>query len=406
MVVCETIKDNRCPEFIKELAGKRRLENSKRIKYKRRMISNLLLAIILMPLVAVSQKAEIPSKILMVVSSYGKDAGKTRPGFEFDEFTQAYLIFTSNGLLVDVASPKGGIAEPDEYNKKKPYNKTILANKTVMDLLEGTKPTAAINAAAYDAVYIVGGKGAMFDLPYDPSLQEIITSIYNKKGIISAVCHGPAALVNVKLADGKFLIANKRIAGFSNSEEVMFGKKWKAEFPFLLEDRLISRGGIYEKADLMLPHVIVDGQLITGQNPYSTNALAEAIVIGLNKKLVDRQPYDDERTMNLIKKAINENDMVWAKQQIAKETVFYDLELMASYGYYRLLEAKDDSSIVKLGLNIVELTTAYYYNATLQMERASAYKKLGDKPMAKKLLEEILQKDPQMEAAKKALLNL
>ncbi len=152
MVICGTVNDNLVLEFIKVMAGKNRFENNSYMKHRRRLISKIFLAIILMPLIAVSQKPVSTPKVLMVVSSYGKDGGKTRPGFEFDEFTQAYLVFTSNGLLVDVASPKGGNAEPDEYNKKKPYNKTILANTAVMDLLKRTKPTAAINGAAYNAV--------------------------------------------------------------------------------------------------------------------------------------------------------------------------------------------------------------------------------------------------------------
>ena len=366
----------------------------------------ILLAIILFPLITMSQKAVTPPRILMVVSSYGKDGGKTRPGFEFDEYTQAYLIFTANGLLVDVASTKGGNAEPDEYNKTKPYNKTILANKAAMDLLKRTKPTAAINGAAYDAVYIVGGKGAMFDLPFDPSLQEIISTIYNKNGIVSAVCHGPAALVNVKLPDGKYLIADRKIAGFTNEEEVMFGKKWKSEFPFLLEDRLIARACRYEKSGFMLPHIAIDGQLITGQNPYSTTALAEAVVVALGKKLRYRKPYNDERTMNLVKRVVHENALEQAKKEIAKDTSVYDLKLMAVYGYYRLLGAKEDLAEVKMGLDIIELTTGYYYNGTLQLERAGAYKKLGDVATARKLLEELIQKEPGMEAAKKALQSL
>jgi len=402
-----TITGNRKSKTADQMEGTNGGVGKNNLTKERSIFSRIfLLVIILIPLVAVSQKAVTPPKILMVVSSYGKDGGKTRPGFEFDEYTQAYLIFASNGLLVDVASTKGGNAEPDEYNKTKPYNKTILSNKAAMDLLKRTKPTAAINAAAYDAVYIVGGKGAMFDLPYDHSLQDIISTIYNKKGIVSAVCHGAAAFVNVKLADGKYLVADRKIAGFTNEEEVLFGKKWKAEFPFLLEDRLIARAGLYEKSGFMLPHIAIDGQLITGQNPYSTTALAEAVVVALGKKLRYRKPYNDERTMNLVKRVVHENALEQAKKEIAKDTSVYDLKLLAVYGYYRLLGAKEDLIEVKLGLDIIELTTAYYYNASLEMERASAYKKLGDVAMAKKLLQDVIQKEPGLEAAKKALLSL
>lgn len=97
-------------------------------------------------------------KILIVVSSYGKSEGKTRPGFEFDEFSQAYLIFKANGFDVDVASPRGGHAEPDEYNESKPYNKILLQNSEAMHLLRNTKPTGKLKPEDYSAVYIVGGR--------------------------------------------------------------------------------------------------------------------------------------------------------------------------------------------------------------------------------------------------------
>jgi len=318
---------------------------------------------------------------------------KAPPGF------QSYKWFNNIGTVL-------GTVEPDEYNKNKPYNKVVLKDENAMALLKQTRATASINAQNYNAIYIVGGKGAMFDLPYDPSLQEIITIIDSKEGVISSVCHGSAVFVNVKLNDGSFLIAGKKIAGFSNQEEIMFGKKWKPEFPFLLEDKLTARGCVYEKADLMLPHVSIAGRLITGQNPYSTNASAEEVVKALNNKVISRKPYVDEKSMNLVKKAINENAMSWAREEILKDKESFDIELIAAYGYYKLLGAEDDIKVIKLGLDIVELVIPYYYKPTLQLEQAKAYKKLGDKAKAKKLLEELLQKEPNLESVKKALTDL
>lgn len=370
------------------------------------MTKKFLLLICLIPFIAIAQKIDQNKNILIVVSSYGKDLGKSRPGFEFDEYSQAYLIFKSNNLNIDVASPKGGIAEPDEYNKSKPYNLTILKDTVAMGLLKNTKTTASINGSKYDAIYIVGGKGAMFDLPFDPSLQEIVSTIYSRNGIVSAVCHGPAAFANVKLANGEYLIANKKVSGFSNEEEIKFGKKWKSEFPFLLEDKLIARGGIYEKADVMLPQISISGNLITGQNPYSTNALAEEIVKALNKKIIPRKPYADEKSMNLVNKVINENAMAWAKEEILNNKESFDIELIAVYGYYRLLGAENDTKVIKLGIDIIELATPFYYNSNLQLEQAKAYKKLGNKVKAKQLLEEILVKEPGLEKVKKELAEL
>ena len=368
---------------------------------------SLLISFVVLPLLLLGQaKKTVSKKILMVVSSYGKMEGKLRPGFEFDEFAQAWLIFKSNGLEIEVASPKGGYAEPDEFNKSKPYNKQVLADAKAMQLLRQTKPTAQVKPEQFAAVYIVGGKGAMFDLPFDPSLQDIILNIYEKqKGVVAAVCHGPAALVNIKLSEGKYLVAGKRITGFCNDEEEKFGKKWKSEFPFLLEDKLKQREGLYERSEAMLPQVSIDGRLITGQNPYSTASLAEEIVKALGATPVKREQYQDERSMQLVKRALN-GEMRWAQQELAANHKLYDLQLIAVYGYYKLINAKENTEDIGMALQIIELVTTWVFNENLQYEMAKGYLQLKNKEKAKKLLEEILVKQPSFEDAKKLLAEI
>ncbi len=343
-------------------------------------------------------------KILMVVSSYGKDNGKTRPGFELDEFTQAYWIFKDNQIQVEVASPKGGKAEPDEFNTKKMYNKRFFEDKEAQKLLDNTLPTAAVVANDYDAVYVMGGKGAMFDLPVDPSLQEIITKIHKKNGIISAVCHGSAAFVHIKVND-EFIVKNKALTGFCNTEEEKFGKKWVKEFPYLLETKLRERGAAYKKGEDMLPFAITAGNFVTGQNPYSTTLVAEEILKALGKTPNPRQPYADEKSMFLVKRALN-GESQWAKEELAKKQADYDLQLIAVYGYYGLLFSKDDPTTLQKNLSIIDLAAPYFFNETLQMERAVAYKKLGEKEKAKTLLNELVSKNLLVEDAKKLLQEL
>ncbi len=343
-------------------------------------------------------------KILIVVSSYGKDSGKTRPGFELDEFTQAYWIFKDNQMQVEVASPKGGKAEPDEFNPKKPYNKRFLEDKDAQKLLDNTLPTAAAVAKDYDAVYIVGGKGAMFDLPVDPSLQEIITKTYKKNGVLSAVCHGSAALVHVKV-DNEFIVKNKSLTGFCNTEEEKFGKKWAKEFPYFLETKLQERGALYQKGEDMLPFVVTAGNFVTGQNPYSTTLVTEEILKALGRTPAPRQQYPDEKSMLLVKKALNGENQ-WAKEELAKKQSDYDLQLIAAFGYYGLLFAKDDTQALQKGLSIIELAAPYFFNENLQMERAIAYKKLGEKAKAKDLLNELVSKNLLVEESKKLLQEL
>ena len=341
------------------------------------------------------------NKIVMIVSSYGKDMGKTRPGYEMDEFSQAYLIFKANGLQIDVASPKGGAVEVGQFNKEKPYNKIMVQDSIAMGLLKRTKPTASLHANDYDAIYIVGGKGPMFDLVVDPALQDLILEMNANKAIISAVCHGTIAFANIK-KDGQYLIENKSITGFCNEEEAMFGKTG-SEFPFLLEDRLLLRGAKYEKGEAMLPFMIRDENFITGQNPYSTTLVAEEIVKSLGKELAKRNKYKDEMSMVLVKKAM-QGEMAWARTTLSKDKDNYDLQLIAVYGYYKATSAKDDIATITKGTSIIELVTPYYFNEDLYMKLAEYYLTLGNKSKAKSTVNDVLQKNPNSQSAS-AMLN-
>ena len=129
------------------------------------MKNSILYIAFFLPILLLSQTHPDQKKVLMVVSSYGKDLGATRPGFEFDEFSQAYQIFKQNGLHIDVSSPKGGKVEADKFNKEKAYNMAALEDQKILEVLENTTATSQVDPTRYDAIYVVGGKGAMFDLP-------------------------------------------------------------------------------------------------------------------------------------------------------------------------------------------------------------------------------------------------
>lgn len=131
-----------------------------------------------------------------------------------------------------------------------------------MAKLANTFPMERVEPGRYAAVFVVGGKGAMFDLPGSEALQSVIAKIYQRGGVVSAVCHGPAALVNVRLADGRYLVEGKAVNSFTNAEEALFGEKWALKYPFFLEDALTKRGGRFESAPMLLGHVARDGRLI------------------------------------------------------------------------------------------------------------------------------------------------
>lgn len=380
------------------------LANDKNYKKMKKLILNITL---LIPVLLFSQINTSKKKVLMVVSSYGKDMGASRPGYEFDEFSQAYLVFKANNLKVDVASPKGGKVEPDQYNKDKLYNQKLLEDQEALNLLKNTKPTASVNAEDYDAIYIVGGKGAMFDLPFDPSLQDIILKLYNRENtVIASVCHGPAVFANVKYND-KYIIKDIALTGFTNMEEELFGKKWVKEFPFSLEDQLTSRGAFFKQTDFMLSKVVVSGKFVTGQNPFSTAKSAEEVVQTLGLQLVNRELYTDERSVLLIQDILDETTTIDdAKAVLNKDVSQYDIPLMAIYGYYKILVANDKRKDLVKGTELVELTSPYFFNEDLQLLLAKTYVKIDNKEKATQVAKDLISKNLLKEEAEKLLRDI
>lgn len=369
------------------------------------MKKTLLFITLLFPFILLSQYKNNPKKVLMVVSSYGKDMGETRPGYEFDEFSQAYLIFKNNNLDVDIASPKGGKVEPDAFNEEKAYNQEVLKDQNILNALANTKATSEVATSNYDAIYVVGGKGAMFDLPYDPSLQDIILDLYRREEtVISSVCHGPAVFANVKDGDN-FIIKDVEVTGFCNVEEELFGKKWVKEFPFSLEDRLTSRGAVFSQADFMLSHIAVSGKFVTGQNPFSTTKSAEEVVRALGMEPVVRTLYSDERSIYLIQDILdNKKSITSVEKELERDHELYDMPLIAIWGYYKILASKDNYTELLKGVTMVELTSPYFFNENLQLVLAKTYGDLNQKQKAENILEDLISKNLLKEKAE-SLLN-
>lgn len=373
--------------------------------YKFKKMKKLIVSIaLLIPMLLFSQMNDGPKKMLMVVSGYGKEMGSVRPGYEFDEFSQAYLIFKNNNLAVEVASPKGGPVEPDKYNTEKRYNQEVLEDPNALELLKNTKPTAEIRPDEYDAIYIVGGKGAMFDLPFDPSLQDIILNLYTRENtVIASVCHGPAAFVNVKDND-EYIINGVALTSFCNIEEELFGKKWVKEFPFSLETKLTSRGAHFQQTDFMLTKVVVSGKFVTGQNPFSTTGSAEAVVESLGLIPVERELYKDERTAYLIQDILDKTKTLKSvEEDLAKNNGNYDLPLIAAYGYYKILTSADQKEELIKGISLVELTSPYFFNENLQFLLAKTYASIGNKEKAMQIANNLIAQNLLKEEVEKFL---
>ncbi|SMC63634.1 type 1 glutamine amidotransferase domain-containing protein [Moheibacter sediminis] len=229
-----------------------------------------------------SPKTEkVKEKILFVVTSHDTkgDTGE-KTGFYLGEASHPWEVLKDD-YEIDFVSPKGGKAPVDGFDLNDAVNKEFWENKEIQQKIANTMKPSDINSKDYVAIHYVGGHGAMWDFADNLELAKIASEIYEKNGIVSAVCHGPAGIVNIKLSDGKYLVDGKKVNGFTNEEEEAV--KLTKIVPFLLEDKLKERGGIFEKSPNFTQHVTVDGRLITGQNPQSARGVGEAIRDALAK---------------------------------------------------------------------------------------------------------------------------
>ncbi|MEX0272784.1 MAG: type 1 glutamine amidotransferase domain-containing protein, partial [Flavobacteriaceae bacterium] len=158
----------------------------------------------------------------------------------------------------------------------------------------------AVEHEAYEAGYFVGGKGAMFDFPDNTAIQHLIRQYYQSNKVIGAVCHGPAALVNVTLDNDRPLLENKNVSGFTNKEELFLIAKAKSIFPFLLQDKLMSQGANFNEGAMYLEKISHDKNLITGQNPWSVWAVAETMVEQMGYVPKHREITDEENAEKVL----------------------------------------------------------------------------------------------------------
>ena len=221
-------------------------------------------------------------KVLLVLTSHDT-LGNTQKetGFYLPEVTHPEAVFDRAGLEVDYVSPQGGKAPMSGIDLEDPINKAFLENTDKVTKIENTLHPSQVNPSEYDAIFYAGGHGTMWDFPDNPELAEITTAIYDRGGIVGAVCHGPASLVNLQFSNGNYLVAGKKISCFTNEEEAAVGLT--DVVPFLLESKLLDRGAIVEKAANFQKKVVTSDRLVTGQNPASALGVGEAMVKLLKK---------------------------------------------------------------------------------------------------------------------------
>ncbi len=223
-------------------------------------------------------------RILIVTTSHDRLGGTGKPtGLWLEEVAAPFWVFRDAGCEVDIVSMAGGKVPLDPRSldeaSRPPSVRRFLSDARAMAAIENTPRLAGHPTADYAAIFLPGGHGTMWDLPADQDLARAVAAAYDDGRIVAAVCHGAAGLVGAVRADGKALVAARRLTGFTNAEEAAVGLT--DTVPFLLETRLRELGAIFEEARPFTAFVVRDGNLITGQNPQSSTAAAEAIVAAL-----------------------------------------------------------------------------------------------------------------------------
>ncbi|TXE13070.1 type 1 glutamine amidotransferase domain-containing protein [Seonamhaeicola algicola] len=219
--------------------------------------------------------------VLFVLTSHD-ELGNTghKTGFWIEEFAAPYYLLKDQGVQITIASPKGGQPPIDPKSNEKDFETpaTVRFNndKETQAILAKTVKLETVNQADYDAVFYPGGHGPLWDLAENKNSIALIEAFYNNNKPVAAVCHAPAVFKNTKNTNGEPLVKNKKVTGFTNTEEAAV--QLTEVVPFLVEDMLKNNGGVYSKKDDWNAYAVEDGLLITGQNPASSELVAELLL--------------------------------------------------------------------------------------------------------------------------------
>lgn len=226
-------------------------------------------------------------KILIVLTSHSAlgDTDK-KTGFWIEEFASPYYVLADAGAIITVASPAGGQPPVDpkseEVDAQTPSTQRFFKDSEAIYQVANSLKLSDINPADFDGVFYPGGHGPLWDLANDETSIKLIEDLYNAQKPIAFVCHAPSALLKVKLENGEPLVKDKKVTGFSDTEEEAVGLT--NVVPFLLENELKKLGGDYSKGEDWSSHTQQDGLLITGQNPASSEAVANLLLKSLTNK--------------------------------------------------------------------------------------------------------------------------
>jgi len=215
-------------------------------------------------------------RILFIVSNSKVIGPKNRKtGVFLDEVAHPYVEFDAAGYQIDFASITGEIPGLDNLEAKDEALNAKFLQDGGWEKMQNNRKLTEVDARIYDAIFVPGGLAPMVDMPENPLLKKVIAETYERNAVVGAVCHGPVALLNVKLSDGTFLLKDKNVTSFTNEEENNYAKD---DVPFLLESALTGQGAHFHGATPWSSHSIADGNLVTGQNPASARETAQKII--------------------------------------------------------------------------------------------------------------------------------
>ncbi len=354
--------------------------------------TSILLAFILSPLIATAETTE--TRVAVLISGYGNESGG-RISYDLEELAQAYLIMIDNGVQLDIVSPAGGAVPVHNKKDDLEYIQRFKQETPAMQQLANTLSARQALEIDYQGLMIIGGDGAMFDLPFDIDTQHFISRFAQDDLPLAAVCHGPAALVNIKLSNGEYFIAGKRINSFTDIEEQAFSADLLAQFPFALQSTIEKRGAQFIANGPMLPFVAQDGKLITAQNPMSVAKATDALIVMLGKTPVSRQYFKDEATMQLVSQARAEGAFL-IDVALAKSPDSYDLDYLALYGFYAYRLAASDAD-KKTELHIMQRIGQYFSHPKYASALIAALVEQGQEQQARVELERLIAQFPQYE---------
>ena len=215
-------------------------------------------------------------RILIALTSHDKKGNTGEAtGAYVPEIAHPRAVFIAAGYSVDMVSTRGGRVPLDGVERADPVVAAFLDDPDLQRQLRESPAASSVEASSYDAIFFAGGHGAMWDFPDAKAFADAAAHIYDAGGVVGAVCHGPAALVNVRLPNGSLLVSGKRVSAFTNEEERAV--KLDKVVPFLLQTRLVELGALHEAAANWQPKVVTSERLVTGQNPASAAGVAQAM---------------------------------------------------------------------------------------------------------------------------------